>query len=469
MGLFLKRISAMLLAMLLFLSICPPAAAEEAVESESMEIRVQTGEEEGNLPLQNVILDIYSTGNRPEGIVSAEEKEKLAQRRNLLATLITDENGCAQLDTRNLPETVMITLQDNPAVLGKNTAWLVSTEGKTQSAILELIPEKAPGLQLDISTYQQKSGTYDIGQLHTWILRCDIPAGICTAKTFTLTDSFDHRLDYVPGSVKLSMKNRSGEEIELARSHYHLTEEQQTKMNLPVDVFHLSLTPEGMAYIAANLGEGSESAQLLVWFQSSINRNAEMGAAIPNDVHLLYTNSAGITYSTDSDIPEVHTGGIRILKTDETGASIPNCAFMLAREATQSELEDESIFKEVLHIGSKNLAVLYVDVYSDMSLNEKTFVVTTDREGKASAYGLACGTYYLVECGTPEGYDGAVQPMEIEITQRSHLPENMLQVVNRKFFYPQTGGMGTTAFTAAGLLLLCAAGLLLLSNRTRKY
>lgn len=460
--------AAFLMALLLVLC-CPVGAAEEAQRKDILEIRVQTGTEEGGIPLPNVILDIYAAGSKPEGTASAADKESIAQRCNLLATLITDVNGRTQLDVREITETVLITVQDNPAVLGKNAALLVSPNGKTQPVIMELLPEKATGLQMDISTLQQKSGTFDIGQPHTWIIRCDIPAGICNGKEFVVTDSFDHRLDYAPGSVRLSLQNRSGEEIPLENSHYLLTEGTQTRNGLPVDVFQLSLTPEGMTYIAANLGAGNESAQLLARFQAAINRNAAMGAAIPNDAHLLYTSSVGVTYYADSDIPEVHTGGIRILKTDDTGTPISGCGFMLAREATQAELEDESILKEVLHIGSRNLAVVYVDFYADMSAGEKTFTVTSDREGRASAYGLACGTYYLVESGTPEGYDGAAQPMEIEISQSSHLPENTVQVVNRKFLYPQTGGMGTTAFTVAGCLLLCAACLLLLSNRGRKH
>lgn len=463
------RFTAILLAAIIFGIGSPVVSAREAHLNGFLEIRVQTGEEEGSVPLLNIILDIYAAGTKAEGPATAAEAEAFALRSKLLATLITDGNGCALLDVSEIGETVLITVQENPAVSGKNAAIFVSPKAQSQPVILELLPEKAPGLTLDISTLQQKSGTFDIGKPHTWIIRCDVPAGICNAEELTVTDILDHRLDYETGSVKLTLQGQSGEAFPLTDTHYLLTEEIQTRNGIPVDAFRVSLTPEGMTHVAANLGAGEEKFQLIIRFQASINRNATMGASIPNDAHLTYRNSAGVTYCADSDIPEVHTGGIGILKVDSEGSPLSGCQFMVAREASQAELEDESILKEILHIGNKNLAVVYVDFYADMAVEEKTFVVTTDMDGRASFCGLACGDYYLVESGTPEGYDMAAQPVEIEITQESHLPENAVQVVNTKFLFPQTGGMGMTAFTAAGILLICAACLLLLSNRDKRY
>ena len=466
-----KRIRMLLTALLLTVRLLvihfPVAAAQEHPAADGLRILVSTGEEEGNIPLSNIILDIYPAGNEKEGKASDAAVQMYKRSSHLLATLITDETGSAVLDTTGMEQTLLITVQENPAVSGGDLAMFVS--GKQRTVKLELLPERAPDLQMDIDTIGQKSATGDMGQAHTWIIGCDIPSGICNAREFTVTDILTPCLDYEAGSVTVTLSCGGEREIPLDNNHYALTEEVHNSNGVPLKMLRISLTAEGMSHIAANLGEGKEQGQLYIRFRTTVNRGAAIGAAIPNDAHLIYRNAAGVTYCADSDIPEVHTGGLAVLKVDPEGTPLMGCDFMLAREAGQAELEDETILKEVLHVGNKNLAVVYVDFYTDAENGGKQYRATTGADGTASMYGLACGTYYLVESAPPEGYDGSVQPIEVEITQHSHLPENAVRVVNGRLHFPQTGGMGTVAFTASGCLLICAACLLLLSNRNRRY
>lgn len=449
-------LSALLLGVCLLILWSPYAGA---LENSTLLILVSTGEEEGNIPLANIILDVYRA--------DSQSPKNTVQRRDLLATLVTDKRGQARLNTAGMPEELLVVVQDNPVILGGDTEVLFSLSNGEDSLHLMLIPEKSPNLQMDIESLGQKSGTADLEQLHEWVIRCDMPAGICSAREFTVTDRMDYRLSYERDSINLVLRNNDGTELPLEKRHYSLKEEVQTHNGIPADQFQVALTPEGMTYVAANMEKGK--TQLLIRFQAALNRNTSIGAAVPNDAHLTYINSAGITYYADSDIPEIHTAGLRIQKVSPAGKPLSGCTFMLAREATQTELEDESIGKEILHVGSQNLAVVYVDFYTEKSLEEKTYLAETDSNGMAAVYGLACGRYYLVECAEPERADMAVPPLEIEITQDSHLPENRIQITNGRFPFPNTGGTGTAALSAAGFLLICAACLLLASNRSRRY
>lgn len=138
--------------------------------------------------------------------------------------------------------------------------------------------------------------------------------------------------------------------------------------------------------------------------------------------------------------------------------------------------------KEILNVGGKELSVVFVEFHAaaDMS-DKKTPEVTTGEDGQAVFYGLAYGTYYLVETKAPAGYNLLTQPITVEINESSHLTkadgwenaegeviDNTIHVVNTKFILPETGGMGTTVFTVAGILIIGAACLLLLSNRKKK-
>ena len=104
-----------------------------------------------------------------------------------------------------------------------------------------------------------------------------------------------------------------------------------------------------------------------------------------------------------------------------------------------------------------------------MSL-EKVDTITTDAEGKASFCGLAYGTYYIVETKAPAGYNLLSEPIEARINELSHRADEELNstilVVNTRFVLPETGGMGTTLFTVAGLgILSCAAIILILNHK----
>ena len=250
-----------------------------------------------------------------------------------------------------------------------------------------------------------------------------------------------------------------------------------------MDQFTVSLTEKGMAYVAQNLGTGTEyTPEIRVYFKAVINENAAMGQIIPNQATLDYTNSAGVDYESKSDIPEVHTGGTNILKVDSSENPLAGAIFKIAREATAEELANESIQKELLTIGEdKTITVVFEQFHATKDLSgEKVSQVTTDENGEAVLYGLAYGQYYIVETKAPAGYNLLTAPIAVTIDAESHLtaadfePEaedavdNTIQVVNTRFVLPDTGGVGTTLFTVTGIAVMGCAGLLILMNSKKK-
>lgn len=463
-----------------------------------------TSEEDGSMPLANIVFDIYKVATMEQiavgevSISSQPTEEEIAKYKhsdNLVATLMTNVQGFATFNFTEAGQSdgvYMIVEQHNPATTGAVSPFYIAVPGTIEDGgghayTLNVNPknvtEKAPDIRKDVTSIDNNSDSFDEGEQHTWIVRGDVPAGIGNAQKYTITDVLDYRLTYQKGSPVVKLFTRSGEEITLeAESHYTLTEGSVTDGDNTVDRFAISLTPAGMSYVATNVGSGDNHPEIRVYFRAVINRNASMGATIPNDAHLDYTNSAGADYDADSDIPEVHTGGINILKTDNDSEPLAGATFMIAREATQAEMENETIIKEVLNVGGKDMAVVFAAFHdtADMS-GEKVYTVTTGEDGKAVIYGLAYGTYYLVETKAPAGYNLLTAPITVRINEVSHLTEadgwkdvndqvvdNTLHVVNTKFILPDTGGMGTTVFTAAGAIIIGAACILLLTNRKKR-
>ena len=98
--------------------------------------------------------------------------------------------------------------------------------------------------------------------------------------------------------------------------------------------------------------------------------------------------------------------------------------------------------------------------------------LTTGQDGTASIDGLAAGTYYLVETDAPEGYQLDATPIEVVITASTNDNATADSLIVSKTIdntktpaLPVTGGAGTVAITAAGVVLVAGAAMLIVRAR----
>lgn len=301
-----------------------------------LNIFMGTGEESGKIPLANIQFDIYQIATMTqlesgEGKLSKQPtKAEITQYQiptNLMATLTTDANGFATYNFTKggKPDGIYIIVERfSAATQGAVEPFFLVIPGTlengsgysyTRNIYLENAIETAPDVRMDVTKIDHSSDTYDVGQSHTWIIRSGIPAGLANARKYIITDILDYRLDYETGGTVVAQYTKAGKEMELeADTHYNLAEGTVSVDDRIVDRFSVSLTPAGMAYVAANLGEGEETGEIRVYFNAVINENASIGEKIPNTAHLDYTNSAGVDYDADADAPAIYNGGINLLE-----------------------------------------------------------------------------------------------------------------------------------------------------------
>lgn len=454
-----------------------------------------TSEAEGKKPLSNITFDVYLVATihqLEQGQVTLGEKPTDADIQTYqteekhVVTLVTDVQGFASYNfTENgMPDGVyLIVERHNPSTTGTIEPFFAMVPGTTQDGTgnvytITVSPknntETGPEIRKDVTNIDNNSDSWDAGTPNTWILRSDIPAGLASAEKYIISDTLDPRLTYTKGSPRVYIFTRAGEEVELAASdHYVLREGSVTDGENNRDQFSISLTKEGMRYVAQNLGEGGSTPELRVYYLAAINENASAGEEIPNQAKVEYKNSAGMEYTAESDIPEVHTGTIHLLKTDVDGVPLEGAEFRIVRPATAEELHDDTVVKEKLTVHDELLDVVFVEFYpQDSFTGEKVDRIVTGEDGQATFAGLAYGTYYILETKAPAGYNLLTDPIEARINEKSHLQSeetnSTILVVNTRFVLPETGGMGTTAFTAGGLVIICSAAALILLNYRKK-
>lgn len=470
---------------------------------------------DGETPLANISFEVYYVGSVDDfrdgklGIGSSPtdaDINKYAQTENLVGTITTDSTGVGSLNFSTEDGVYLIKELPNKLVTSSVAFFIslpdyshIDENGKpaytiTASPKNTLITEDVD-IEKDVTNIDNEHDTYDVGENHTWIIQSSIPNNIATGKEYTVSDTLDKRLTFISvDKVALARDNGTfgnsedeyyeidpnetavdSESILLTENTDYTVTSDKINDNTQ-DTFTVSLTAAGMKKAAAALKNAdSPCNELRIYFTAQINSKAGMGEQIPNQAHVKYTNNIGKTYEKDSDVPEVHTGGIQLLKVDskDPTKTLAGATFKVYRKATDEEIE-AGVETTTLTINNEKQQMILVSFYSSMNsendkyavAGEKVTSLTTGSDGKGYIYGLAYGDYYLVETKAPAGYNTLSEPTHFIINSTSHLTDSKITVTNVSGTeLPSTGGIGTTIFTISGILLMGVAGLFLFKKK----
>lgn len=435
-----------------------------------LRISKTSGPEEGSVPLENIQFNLYLAATLEQlqrGEVSlgaeptAQEAESCQRAENLVAILSTDKNGQASYNftAGENPDGVYLVVEQFCAgTTGPVDPFYVSIPsegGYIQELHLENGLETQPELTLSVTQRGRTEDTFGVGQLQTWYIRASIPAGMSAAKTYTLWDLLPEGMDYGEADIRVVLETRAEESLRLVPNiHY--------SMKVENGELEISLTPAGMAYTAANRGQGAQEPGILVTFEAMLNQSAPLGQPISHRARLSYVNGAGISYSKTSPWAKVETGGFSLRKIDPSGQPLPGNTYRLVRAAGEGERPEE-----ILNVAGVEIPVVSVTFLAGGDIQREA---VTNKEGRADFSGLAYGAYYLVEIrGTGE------EPVPVLVDRESHQDgsdarqDKTIQLVSTRVLLPDTGGMGPAVLTGMGLLAVLCAGCLLLMNRRRAY
>ncbi len=445
-----------------------------------------------NKPLSNITFDIFPVADMDEflsGDVELPDATEYSYPELPEYSITTDSNGRASFNFlhHGLPDGVYLIVEhSHPSIVKPIEPFylfvpMTSPDGKELIYDITVKPKNeikgGVNIEKDVISVGNNEASVDAYEPHTWIIGATVPEDISVGKSFVITDTLDNRLDYL-GNMRITIENDDNETFIpvqlISGTDYKLsvTDTDSMSEGKPSDSFRIEFTGTGMNKIATTIGKNNFSSYMLrIYFDAQINANAEMATRIPNQAHLNYVNAAGIEFNKQSDVPFVFTGAINLLKQDATNNSkaLAGAVFEIYRHATEEEINSQDTrLTEIPGVSGKMIKMYFFD--NSMLQGEKVTSVTSDINGKVAIYGLAYGKYYLLEVQAPAGYNILSEASELIIDDSSHITGNEVIILNRTgTLLPETGGMGTAAFTMIGITLMCISCLILFINRRKLF
>ena len=285
------------------------------------------------------------------------------------------------------------------------------------------------------------------------------------AKNYVLTDEMSTGLTYKPGSVVV----KAGATTLVKDTDYTLTETG--------DGFVLSFKQDYLDTITDN-------TDLVVTYSATLNVNAIVaGNGNDNKATLTYGDASTVESTTKTYTWEVDV--YKFTKNGEEQKPLAGAEFVILRDKAVSEGEQPA--KEVALLN--NGKVTGWEDYNEESIPAAA-KFTTPATGLFKIQGLDSGTYYLHETKAPDGYNKLESDVKFVIGTEKSNPGvegetlaykpgegihydaendpilNQVEVENKAGSeLPSTGGIGTTIFYVLGGLMAAGAAVVLIAKK----
>lgn len=416
-------------------------------------------------------------------------------------TLTTDSEGKITIDGLSKGKYRLIeTFVGDGYIMDGATAYPfeVTNEGKikyngtTDANITIKITNERPDLKKEVQKKNNgpwgRDADYSIEDEIPYKITVNVPNNITKLKTFTVTDT--------PTNLKDNLSS-----IKITCDGTPVVVEAYSTEALGADGFTIKFTPAQM--------EAYKGKQLVITYNATLKDTAfNTTAGNRNTAKLEYSKNITPNTTDDPDNPNkgkeegkntienstvVYTFAVKIEKTGEDGTTpLKDVKFDLYQEVDAETTG--AITGASVPAGLDNAKFW-----------KKVDTLTTDASGIATHNGLSNGTYYLVETKTNDGYNLLKKPIEVilnvqyttitktesawvedtngqkqvksEITETTFTSADsttqqgikVQKVINKKgFTLPTTGGIGTFVFTFAGIAMMAAAVILLITGKKKK-
>lgn len=294
------------------------------------------------------------------------------------------------------------------------------------------------------------------GQQVSYTVEVTIPANVDTTKEIKIVDTMTKGLTPYDGDdndTKLDVKATVGETeitgISVSDAETGEDGKQTITITLPSEV------------VSAQTGK-----TVTLTYKAVVNSNAVVNVPETNKAHLEYDHYT----SVETKPVEVKTYGFQLTKKDGKGTPDKSDDENIPVSAGDAEfsLWDASKDGNKIEVSEKDPAT---NTYRVLTGTEKSTAIKAggvNGHETAKVEGLAAGTYYLQEDKAPKGYNKLTERVAITVNSDTTTENNAIDVPNNAgVLLPSTGGIGTTVFAVAGLVIMAgAAAVLIIKKRS---
>lgn len=464
---YMKKLSALLLTLIMVLSLTMGAAASEVPATYTLTLN---GAQEGHTYTAYQIFDGDLSGDTLSNIVwgpgvNAEGQTALgvaAEKAAEITTTTQAETFAAVVAPYLGTAAGSVTIakgETTGAITGLDAGYyLVKTtvtsdkDGVYTYYIMKIVKNTDATIKADVPEIDKTVSDNDanIGDTVTFTLTATMPSNLQGYEKYKVIfhDTLSSGLDFVEGTVKVTVAGVD------KTDEFTVTEENGILTISCNDVLALGATA---------------NSQIIVTYNAIVDDDAIIGVeGNPNEVYLEYSNNPNWdgtgdepTGDTPEDEVKVYTWEIPVFKYTGTDTPLAGAGFTLYKDA-----ECTQALNLVATEGSN---VYKVCTQTECTDHTHVTEIITDTTGKFEIEGLEKGTYYLKETTTPAGYNTCdVVTVVIgengALTQNGNATNEVAIQNNSGATLPETGGMGTTLFYIIGGVLMVAALVLLVTK-----
>lgn len=327
----------------------------------------------------------------------------------------------------------------------------VVKDGKYAAAELEAVAAKSQPVTSPDKTVVSADGTtsgkltdaYSVGDTATFRIDTAIPSfpADATHASFSVTDVPDAGLKLDQNSVKVY--DGDGYKNPVGAENYEIAYNEDGGFTVKFKWNYL---------------KGHAGQKVRVEYQSEVVAIDNATGKVGNKAYGTFTPNPyeEKEVSTEPADPQIQTYGFVFKKVTPTGAALPGAEFTVT---------------------NADGPVAYIDAAGVKHDDGK---VVSDANGYVHVNGLAAGVYTLEETGVPAGYqkvddfditldqsDNGDSPATPDVTESNFDVSTADKADPEQGKLPTTGGAGTVAFTAGGILLIAGGAVVVFRSRKR--
>lgn len=317
-----------------------------------------------------------------------------------------------------------------------------SNEWELPDSMAVTVKATKPQVTKNVTDTAKVKDNYSTKDVIPFTIVADIPTYLTgsLSKTYKVGDTLSNGLKLDESTIKVYGQKGSGDPVELTKTTDYTS----------------SVTGTTAFEIDFKYDQIKNYDKVRITYSASLEKETATnigGAGNTNTAKLTYSNNPYVADSTQTQETSntVFTYGAEITKTDKTSGEVLSWAeFELTKDSSK------------LYFVKTADGVYYQANSSDTGV---TTTLVVDNNGKLNIFGLDEGTYSLTEKKAPAGYNKATESKEIKIADANldgALDDETgstgiykLTFPNTKGFQlPVTGGAGTVAFVAGGVVFV---------------